>query len=45
MALFRFLDGKQRGKTFTVDDAVIDAEGGYRFKKRSSPGMVGGPTA
>lgn len=34
MALIRFLDGKQRGKTVTVDDAVIDGEGRYRFKKR-----------
>ena len=34
MALIRFLDGQQRGKTVTVDDAVIDAEGRYQFKKR-----------
>jgi hypothetical protein len=30
VALIRFLDGRQRGKTVTV----IDAEGRYRFKKR-----------
>ena len=34
MALIHFLDGKQRGKTASVDDAVISAEGRYRFKKR-----------
>lgn len=34
MALIRFLDGKQRGKTTTVDDAAISGEGRYRFKKR-----------
>ena len=34
MALIRFLDGKQRGKTTTVDDASIKGEGRYRFKKR-----------
>ncbi len=34
MALIRFLDGKQRGKTTTVDDAAIRGEGMYRFKKR-----------
>ena len=34
MALIRFLDGKQRGKTTTVDDAAISGEGQYRFKKR-----------
>ncbi len=34
MALIRFLDGKQRGKTTTVDDAAIKGEGRYRFKKR-----------
>lgn len=34
MALIRFLDGKQRGKTGVVDDAAISAEGRYRFKKR-----------
>jgi len=34
MALIHFLDGKQRGKTATVDDAAISAEGRYRFKKR-----------
>lgn len=34
MALIRFLDGKQRGKTTTVDDAAIKSEGRYRFKKR-----------
>ena len=34
MALVRFLDGKQRGNTTTVDDARIVTEGRYRFKKR-----------
>ena len=34
MALIRFLDGKERGKTATVDDAAISGEGRYRFKKR-----------
>ena len=34
VALIRFLDGKQRGKTATVDDAAINREGQYRFKKR-----------
>ena len=34
MALIRFLDGKQRGKTTAVDDAAISGEGRYRFKKR-----------
>ena len=34
MALIRFLDGKERGKTATVDDAAIRREGRYRFKKR-----------
>ena len=34
MALIRFLDGKHRGKTTTVDDAAINGEGRYRFKKR-----------
>jgi len=34
MALIRFLDGKQRGRTTTVGDAAIDGEGRYRFKKR-----------
>jgi hypothetical protein len=34
MALIRFLDGKHRGKTATVDDKAIDGEGQYRFKKR-----------
>ena len=34
MALIRFLDGKQRGKTATVDDTEIHGEGRYRFKKR-----------
>jgi len=34
MALIRFLDGKQRGKTAMVDDAAISGEGRYRFKKR-----------
>ena len=34
MALIHFLDGKQRGKSTTVDDAVISAEGRYLFKKR-----------
>jgi hypothetical protein len=34
MALVHFLDGNQRGKTATVDDAVVNAEGRYRFKKR-----------
>ena len=33
MALIHFLDGKQRGKTTTVDDAAI-SDGRYRFKKR-----------
>jgi len=33
MALIHFLDGKQRGKSTTVDDAAI-SEGRYRFKKR-----------
>ncbi len=34
MALIRFLDGMQRGKTTTVRDAAISGEGRYRFKKR-----------
>ena len=34
MALIHFLDGKQHGKTATVDDAAISGEGRYRFKKR-----------
>ncbi len=34
MALIRFLDGKQRGKTTSVDDTAIKGEGRYRFKKR-----------
>lgn len=34
MALIRFLDGKQGGKTTTVSDAAISGEGRYRFKKR-----------
>jgi hypothetical protein len=34
MALVHFLAGKHRGKTATVDDAVVSAEGRYRFKKR-----------
>lgn len=34
MALIRFLDGKQHGKTTTVDDSAISGEGRYRFKKR-----------
>jgi len=34
MALIRFLDGKQHGKTATVDEAAISREGRYRFKKR-----------
>ena len=34
MALVRFIDGQQRGKTATVDDAAISGEGRYRFKKR-----------
>jgi len=34
MALIRFLDGKERGKTTTVHDAAIRGEGRYRFKKR-----------
>jgi len=34
MALVHFLDGKHRGKTATVDDSVLSAEGRYRFKKR-----------
>jgi hypothetical protein len=34
MALIRFLDGKQRGKTTTVDDDALKGEGRYRFKKR-----------
>ena len=34
MALIRFLDGKQRGKTATVKDAAIGGEGRFRFKKR-----------
>ena len=34
MALIRFLDGKQRGRTTTVDDAAISSEGRYRFRKR-----------
>lgn len=33
MALIRFLDGKQAGKTTTVDDASLRGEGQYRFKK------------
>jgi hypothetical protein len=33
-ALIRFLDGKQRGRTATVADAVVHTEGRYRFKKR-----------
>ena len=34
MALIRFLDGKQHGKTTTVDDSAISGEGRYRFRKR-----------
>ena len=34
MALVRFIDGQQRGKTATVADAAISGEGRYRFKKR-----------
>jgi hypothetical protein len=34
MALVRFIDGQQRGKTATVDNAAISGEGRYRFKKR-----------
>ena len=34
MALIRFLDGKQRGRTATVRDTAISDEGRYRFKKR-----------
>jgi hypothetical protein len=33
MALVRFIDGQQRGKTATVDDSAI-GEGRYRFKRR-----------
>jgi len=33
MALIHFLDGKQRGKSTTVDDAAI-SEGRYRFNER-----------
>lgn len=34
MATVYFLDGKQHGKTTTVDDGAISSEGRYRFKKR-----------
>jgi len=34
MALVHFLDGKHRGKTAIVDDAVVSTEGRNRFKKR-----------
>lgn len=33
MAVIHFLDGKQRGKTATVDDDAVRREGRYRFKK------------
>ena len=34
VAIIRFLDGKQRGETATLDDAALNGEGRYRFKRR-----------
>ena len=34
MALVHFIDGQQRGRTATVEDAAISGEGRYRFNKR-----------
>ena len=44
MAIVRFLDGKQAGRTAQIDDGVVAREGRYYFKKRElAPDGAGRP--